>query len=259
MNLFLVIAFIGLLSATVNDIKKREVADWISYSLFAALMASVIIYSVINLDFYPVLKALCYAVLMYAFGNILYYAKLIGGGDVKLLTAISPVFLFFNIFNFLIFIVLASGAYGIAYSFALAAINWRKMKKEMKHNFLAVLFVIFLVLGIALNQWILILLSILALAPWIVMFVSKVEKVALIKFYPASKLTEGDWLLKSVKIRGRWIKATADGLTKKDIAWIKKAHAKVWIKEGIPYVPVLLIAFILANLINVLEIFKAFV
>jgi prepilin signal peptidase PulO-like enzyme (type II secretory pathway) len=54
------------------------------------------------------------------------------------------------------------------------------------------------------------------------------------------------------------IKAKADGLSKKDIMLIKKRKLKVWIKEGIPYIPVFLIAFILSNLINLIEIIRAF-
>jgi Flp pilus assembly protein protease CpaA len=258
MNVFLIIAFIGLCAATINDIKKREVADWISYALFAALMALIIIYSIIHLDAYFIIKAACYSVIIYGAGNLLYYAKLIGGGDVKLLTGIAPIFVFFNIFNFLIFIMLASGIYGIIYSIVLAAINWKGMKKRLKYNFIPILFLAFIIAGFFLRSIILVLISIVLLAPWLIIFVSAVEKAALIKFYPANKLTEGDWLLKDVKIRGKWIRATADGLMKKDIALIKKARAKVWIKEGIPYIPVLLIAFILANFINVLEIIKAF-
>jgi Flp pilus assembly protein protease CpaA len=258
MDVFLVIAFIGLCAATINDIKKREVADWISYSLLATLVALTLIYSIIQLNFYFLIKAVCYMVILYGLGNLLYYAKLIGGGDVKLLTAISPVFISFNIFNFLAFIVLASGVYGIIYSVILACNNWKKMKMNLRYNFLIVLSLIFLVLGLMCKSIILVIISVVFLAPYIVIFVSTVEKVALVKFYPASKLTEGDWLIRDVKIKGKWIRATADGLTKKDIALIKKARAKVWIKEGIPYVPVLLIAFILANLISVLELIKAF-
>jgi Flp pilus assembly protein protease CpaA len=258
MNLFLIVALIGLLAATLNDIKKREVADWISYSLFSIMIALTIIQSLIEWNFVYLIKAVLFAAVIYAVLNALYYAKLIGGGDVKLLTAVSPVFIFMSIFNFFAFVVLTSGIYGIVYSIVLAITCRKKLSGKLKFNFLLIFFFIGIISGILMDSMFLFLLSILIISPYLVFFISAVEKVALIKNYPASKLTEGDWLLKDVKIRGKWIKASADGLSKRDIELIRKAKAKVWIKEGIPYVPVFFIAFILANFINLIEIIKAF-
>jgi Flp pilus assembly protein protease CpaA len=258
MNLFLIIALIGLLAAAINDVRKREVADWLSYSLFAVMAALTLIYSIINNDFSYVLKAALFAISIYIGGSALYYAKLIGGGDVKLLTAISPVFIFLNIWNFIALMILTSGIYGMIYSIALAAIYRKKMKGKIKFNILPVLFCIFMISGILLNSFVLVLVSILIVCPYIIFFVSTVEKVALIKQYNPEKLTEGDWLLKDIKIGKILIKAKADGLSKKDIMLIKKRKLKVWIKEGIPYIPVFLIAFILSNLINLIEIIRAF-
>ena len=76
------------------------------------------------------------------------------------------------------------------------------------------------------------------------MFTIAVEKSALIKSVSPEKLTEGDWLLKDVKIGKTVIKADFDGLSKKDIALIKKANKAVMIKYGLPFVPVFLLAFI---------------
>ena len=258
MDVFLFIALAGLIAAAVNDIRKREVADWISYSLFAVLIAGIMIKSIIEWNFADLLKVISIIAAIYAISSALYYARLLGGGDVKLITAISPVFVFMNIFNYLIFLVVASGIYGLIYSIALALIHRKELKGKLKFNFLPILFSALFLLGIFSGFNILILLSVVILAPYLIIFVSAVEKAALIKLYPADKLTEGDWLTKDIKIKGKLIKATADGMTKKDISIIRKAKAKVWIKEGIPYVPVFLIAFILANLIDLLSIIMAF-
>jgi prepilin signal peptidase PulO-like enzyme (type II secretory pathway) len=222
------------------------------------LLALTLIYSIIQWNFSYFLKAIGFAAILYAVGNLLYYTKLMGGGDVKLITAISPVFLFMNIFNFLIFLMIASGLYGIIYSLVLALIYEKELIKKLRFNFLLVLFVVSLILGIVFESMILIMISMLFFVPYLIMFVSAVEKVALVKLYPANKLTEGDWLLRSVKIGKTLIKAKAEGLTKEDIAIIKKAKSKVWIKEGIPYIPVFLMAFIMAYYFDIVSIIKAF-
>jgi Flp pilus assembly protein protease CpaA len=258
MNLFLIIAFIGLAAAAVSDIKKREVADWLSYSLFASLFALAAVYSILQSSFTPLLESALFALGIYAVSSILYYAKLIGGADVKLITAISPIFIFMNALNFFSILVLASGAYGILYAVVLAALNREKLRGKIKLNFLLLFFCIALAAGLLLKSTVLVLVSVIIVSPYLIFFISAVEKNILTKIYLPSRLTEGDWLLKDIKIRGKIIKARADGLSKSDIRLIKKANAKVWIKEGVPYVPVFLIAFILSLLVNIIPSIMAF-
>src|SRR4030042_2231394 len=66
----------------------------------------------------------------------------------------------------------------------------------------------------------------------------------MIKNLEVSKLTEGDWLYKDLKIGNKTIKAKWDGLSESEIKMIKKKFRKVKIKQGIPFVPVFLISFI---------------
>jgi len=256
MNIFLIVSLLALIAATINDLKKREVADWISYSLFAILIISTLIYSIVQNNFYYLLKALAFSLVLYAFLSLMYYSKFIGGGDVKLISALGPVFNFISIYNFLGWILIISGIYGITFSIALAFKNRSKLK--LKFNFLLILFTLLFASGIIFKASALIMLSIIAIMPYLILFVHAVEKVSLIKKYPASKLSEGDWLLKNVKIGKNMIMAKAEGLTKEEIEKIRRAKIKVIIKEGIPYVPVFLIAFILSNYLNIFTIIMAF-
>ena len=79
----------------------------------------------------------------------------------------------------------------------------------------------------------------------------------MIKNVSPSRLTEGDWLLRDVKVKGKTVKASFDGLTKKDIAMIKASGKKVYVKYGIPFIPVFLIALLLTVFFG--NIFMVFV
>lgn len=67
------------------------------------------------------------------------------------------------------------------------------------------------------------------------------------KIVPLNKLTEGDWIPKPIYYKEKIIiKPKAEGLTLKDISLLNKLKIKkVLIREGIPFVPSLLIAFII--------------
>lgn len=258
MELFFIIALIGLIAAAVNDIKKREVADWISYSLFAVLIAANAVQSIIYLDYSYIANAIVFSLGTFILMSALYYSKMVGGGDVKILTAIAPVFSFSMLPNFILFILGVSGIYGVLFSIVLGIKNFGKLRKELKFNFLVEFSLVFLVLAIIFKSIMLAVFSVILVIPYLIIFVSAVERVSLIKDYDAKKLTEGDWLVNNVHIRKKMIRATAEGLTKEDIAMIRKAGIKVKIREGIPYVPVFLISFILGYFIDVFSIIRAF-
>ena len=58
------------------------------------------------------------------------------------------------------------------------------------------------------------------------------------------KLTEGDWLERDVKIGRKVIKKSVHGLSLKEIRILRKAKKKVLIKEGVPFTPAFLFAFV---------------
>ena len=65
----------------------------------------------------------------------------------------------------------------------------------------------------------------------------------MVKTVSGNKLCEGDWLVKDVKVGKKTIKADWDGLSLEDIK-IMKHLRRVKIKEGLPFVPAFLIAFL---------------
>jgi hypothetical protein len=73
----------------------------------------------------------------------------------------------------------------------------------------------------------------------------------MVKKYPVSRLTDGDWIAKEVYVgSGKSRKLVCGpgdlGITFEKIALLKRHNVKtVMVKEGIPFVPSFLIAFIM--------------
>jgi prepilin signal peptidase PulO-like enzyme (type II secretory pathway) len=83
---------------------------------------------------------------------------------------------------------------------------------------------------------------------WI--FTKVVEESSMIKEIPVGKLTEGDWILKDVVVRGKKICGPKDlGISLEQISELKKLKVKrVLVKEGLPFVPSFLVAFVITLL-----------
>ncbi|RLI48695.1 MAG: hypothetical protein DRP09_21205, partial [Candidatus Thorarchaeota archaeon] len=85
---------------------------------------------------------------------------------------------------------------------------------------------------------------------WI--FIKAVEQSCMYKFVKPSQLTEGDWIAKDIVVGKKRIAGPKDlGIEKKQIhelieLYKQKKVNKVLIKQGIPFVPSFLIAFIVS-------------
>lgn len=83
---------------------------------------------------------------------------------------------------------------------------------------------------------------------WI--FVKAIEKSCMYKLVEPPKLTEGDWIVKDIYVGGKYVTGPKElGISKKQIKQLiefykKRKVKKILIKEGIPFVPSFLIAFI---------------
>ena len=84
----------------------------------------------------------------------------------------------------------------------------------------------------------------------LIFFVKSVEKIALERWVPVQHLTEGDWVINTVKVGTKTICSPKDlGLEKEQISLLKKHNIKkVLVKDGIPFVPSFFLA-LLATLI----------
>ncbi len=317
------IALLWLVYASISDLKKREVENWIPLSMmFIALIIRGIVSIILGqsilivlglivlfiLFFYlfvkekPIWMQIIGSLVLIAAGIlynslssgpvylstgfialgiffiaslILYYGRVFGGADAKLLMALAfifattPSFLNFSYFlpvdffgvslcrtsflmDFITNSLIISLFYGLIFSGIVALRNKKRFSNKFKEvnsklKWFKIIFLIFgafiLILGIF--QKILIIPAILLLIlPWFYAFIRSVEQGVLISYKSWDELQEGDWLLEQVRINDKRLKPSADGLSKEDILLIKRAGKKVLIRDGIAYVPVFLLSII---------------
>ena len=276
-NLFaIIISAAALFIATVTDLKSREVPDYLSIGLMIFAGAYAIVLAFIEGSFWPIINSALGGIVFFGLGALLYYTGQWGGGDAKLITGIGMLNGFFIhnflltvqnsfIIEFLLALVIAGGVYGISALVYLAIRNWkpfvdhyRKMGKQNMHFsiialvILAILMVASAFMGLLYKvlMYTLILMVGLMYFGWKVSKV--VEDVSLIKEVSPNKLTEGDWVAEDVFYNKKLIVSKKNpGLTKEQISQLKKLfkNKKVKIKEGIPFVPSFLLAYILLLLI----------
>jgi hypothetical protein len=176
------------------------------------------------------------------------------------LGAVLPFSSFIDFFyiglGFIVILFLAGAVYGLFYSIFIVSRNREKFAKELllvarkrKYLFLIpVVFVIFsfiasLLFYFPFEFWGIASLFVLFLT-FLYIYMKGVEK-CMIKLVKPADLTEGDWLEADIKVGNGWIRKSVHGLNVDDILKLRKANKNVLIKEGIPFVPAFLIAFLL--------------
>ncbi|MBI2632045.1 prepilin peptidase [Candidatus Pacearchaeota archaeon] len=258
-------ALIWCIFASVNDIKKREIANWITYSFIIFALAYRAFYSVVEKDggrffLWGVGGFLIFLILAHLF----YYSRAFAGGDAKLLMGFGVILPFEEFWDLLflsagfIFLLFFIGAiYSLFYSFFLVYKNWSKFNKsfsyyQRKYNkllilvliLLLILLIIFLINGFAISDLV-IPTILLFLLTTIFIYLKAVEKSCLIVLLNPRKLTEGDWLERDIRIKGRVIKKSVHGLSAEEIKILKRYGRNVWIKQGVPFAPAFLISILI--------------
>ncbi len=261
------IVLVGLLIASVSDIKTTEVPDWLNYSLIIIGLGVRLLYSTVTFDWSIMLYGLAGFGIFFAFSCMMFYTGQWGGGDSKLLMGIGAL-LGFNftleapIFIFLINLFLAGAVYGLVWTLFLAVKHRTKLLKDVKGRLqqegvkklrMAVLMLMlaFIILSIFVADPILKTTVLVTALLCVVMFylwimIKSVEDTCMLKWVSPRKLTEGDWIAKDVKVKAKYICGPKDlGVEKKQIKkLIKLKVKKVLLKQGIPFVPSFLIGFI---------------
>ncbi len=277
------IAFAFLIFASITDIKRREVPNWLCFSLIAIAFSIRILASVLTSQFSYLFYAIIAFILFFILANVLYYAKFFGGGDAKLIMALAIVFattpsfiiassleLFQEPFllSFLINIFFLGSVYSIFFIIFFAIKNYRSLKTEIKKMWkksktMRIIFLVLAIISLALTYFSTLFLLfpvIILLFPLLYIIVKATENSCMIKLVSPRELTEGDWLVGKIKMGKKIIKPSVHGLSSQDIAALRKANKKVLIKYGIPFVPVFLIALVATALFGdlIVLIIKAF-
>jgi Flp pilus assembly protein protease CpaA len=268
-NWFLVVlAFIWIIIAVVQDFRKKEVANWLNFSLIVIALSYRAFISVFFWNYMYLVWGLAGFAVFFILANVFYYGRVFAGGDAKLLMGLGAVMGFslllyenLQILLYFLFLLLFCGSiYGLFYSLVLSCKNKEKFSREFLKQFgknkrLILVFLIpaifltalFLIIG----EYLFILLpAIIFFFPFLFIYAKTIEESCMVKEVKAATLTVGDWLYKEVRVRGKKIKPSWEGLTAEDLRVLRKSKKKVLVKQGIPFTPAFLLAFIILILLR---------
>jgi len=139
----ILLAVIWMGFASIQDLKHREVADWLNFSLIIFALGFRFFYSLFLENFSFFYQGLIGLGIFFVVGNLFYYSRLFAGGDAKLIIALGTILGFSNNFFqnlkiyglFILIFLFTGGVYGIIWSFALSLRNYCNFKKEFKRLF----------------------------------------------------------------------------------------------------------------------------
>lgn len=279
------IAGLYLIAGSISDIKTREVADWANYGLIALGVFTNLIFSIFYNNWNYSLTSLIGFGVFLALSLFMFYTGQWGGGDAKMLMGLGALYgLGFNwddstfLVAFIVNTLIAGAVYGILWSIFISFRNRKKfmqqyIKLSSSKSMKTLKIVSIIILAVALifsifdtipiirfSPIIIACLAVLTLYLWIV--IKAVENSCMYKLVTPDKLTEGDWIAKDVKFKGKYITGPKDlGISKKQIIALKKLYRQkkiknILIKEGIPFVPSFFLGWIMTlaigNILNFL-------
>tara|TARA_Y100000310_G_C20561758_1_gene753418 strand:- start:21 stop:866 length:846 start_codon:yes stop_codon:yes gene_type:complete len=256
------ITLITLLIASYSDLKTREVPDWLNYGLIFMALGIRLIFSV-NSGWYILLSGVLGFAVCFLIAHLFYYTNQWGGGDAKLLMGMGAMIGItypfnvesFNILFFFIALLFLGAIYGLIWMFALALQKkwfWLDFKNAVneykKFHYGLIIFTVLLIIPVFLSPFLLSLIVFPLGVFYLFIFINTVEKSCFIKKISVNKLTPGDWLAEDVKLNHK-IVLKKKTLEEKDLKKLKQLHSngklnKVLVKEGIPFIPSFLFAYL---------------
>lgn len=253
------IGCLWLAFAVIQDLKTREIANWLTFSLIAIT----IVYRAFSAIFLEQWAFLWWGLLgcavfvgcAYAF----YYSKVFAGGDAKLLMGLG-IALPYQSGNelviwgsaFLFFLFFGGALYTLLYSIWLVIPRWRVFRKrfllELKQQrwlfLVAGIFTLIILLSVAQVSWLVAIgVGMLLAIPFLYAYLQSVERVCMMRLAKPGELREGDWLAKPIHVAGTTIPVSVHGLSLSDIVLLRRERRAVVIKEGVPFVPAFLLAY----------------
>lgn len=275
-------SFIVLFIGSLTDLKTREVPDWLNYALIISGAALNLLFSVIYSTPYFITNSMIGLGAFLCIAYAMFYTGQWGGGDSKMLIGlgamigISPSFKPQFLLLFFVNVLFVGAIYGLMWSVFLAFKNKQKfymefagvllekkvvnVKKLMPIAIVLLFILLFLANFISAKKFFSIrvfLAMCLSLAFLLIttfylwVFAKSIEKSCMHKLVEPGKLTEGDWIVNDVYAGKQYICGPKDlgigkSQIKKLIQFYKQGKVnKILIKEGIPFVPSFLIAFVI--------------
>ena len=241
--------------AVVQDLKTREVSNWLNFSLIGFALAYRVFYSLFINDYLFFVSGLLGFGVFFGLSHLFYYTKVFAGGDAKLLMGFGVILPYSN-FNelfsigviFLFALFFFGALYGLIYSGFIVIKNINKFRREFfdkvkKAKWLFVILLLFSVLLMFLDYSTIIFGIFLILMLFLYAYVKALD-LCMIKLVKFKDLQEGDWLEREIRVGKKIIKKSVHGLSKEDIKLLKRFRKSVYIKEGIPFTPAFLLALL---------------
>lgn len=259
----IILGLIWIVFAVVQDIKKREIANWLNFSLIIFALGFRFFFSLFSQEggfnfFYQGLLGL---LIFFVVGNLFYYGRIFAGGDAKLMIAMGTILPISGSFTpnlhlfleFLLFFLISGAVYGIVFGGALAVKKRKYFVKEFSNQIkknkgilYSLLFSGILLLFLAFINPLFFYFAVLVfISPYIYFSAKAIDESCMVKEVSTKLLTEGDWLYLDIRIGNKIIKSKWGGLSFDEILFLRKHKKKVKIREGIPFSPVFLISYVL--------------
>lgn len=259
--IIIALAFVVLIIASINDLKIREVPDYLSYMLLVIAIILRLMWFVADKNLNIIVWAPVSFSLLFLFSYMMYRAGQWGGGDVKVMMGLSVLLAWFpweSTFPFFVDFFLNSlivGAfYGLIAVCIIGLLNWNKLREQLltiDYVILPAIFIAVLIVFKLMPLIFAILTALIIVAVGMFRYFKIIESNFLHKDIDVEKLTEGDWLLHDVRLAGKNVVKKRDvGLLTEDLKKLvalkrKGKLNKVSIKVGIPFVPAFLMALII--------------
>jgi len=254
-----ILILVALIIASYTDLRTKEVPDWLSYGFIIAALGIRGIFSFQD-GWEVIVTGLLGFAAFYLLALLFYYTHQWGGGDSKLLMGMGAALgitypltdASFTPLWFLLLLLFSGALYGLVWLGVLAIKRRNCLFPELRsllgnhkkfHVGVGFSSLVFLGAGFFVHSLLLIV-TLLVVLYYLLLFLVAVQSCCFISERDTKALTEGDWLAEDVVVHGKKV------LKKKTLSLndIEKLHnhkiSSVLIKEGIPFVPSFLIAYL---------------
>ncbi len=265
------LALIYIIFAVIQDIKTKEIANWLSFSLIIFALGFRFFYSLFQGDnflfFYNGIIGLG---IFFIVGNLLYYGRVFAGGDAKLMISMGTILPYFPnfslnsylFFDFILIFLSVGFIYVFLSSIFLCIKKFHHFKREFIKQFhknkkmmIAFLLLSVIILSLGFAEKIFFVFGVLIFfSSYLYLYSKAIDESCMVKKIKTKDLRRGDMLYADLKIGKKILKARWEGLSKEDIRKIKKKYKRIKIKEGIPFSPVFLISFLIFIVINLFNL-----
>src|SRR3989338_2593823 len=259
----LILTLIVLLIASYTDLKTREVPDYLSYSFLFTALGIRIIYA-LDHGFSYLLTGLLGFLFCFILSIILYYTHLCGGADSKLLMGLGVVIGIpyplatqsLALLWFFLLLLAIGSFYGLIWMFTIAMQKKSSFLKEWQKTTAQFPKLPYLLLGVT----VLLIPLALFISPlfwpllflflplyYLILFIKATEASCFHKNIPLSRVTLGDWITEPFTVGKLTIRNKT--IQEEDLEQIRKLptslqHHTITIREGIPFVPSFLFAYL---------------